>query len=199
MKINGCGTQYQGHQHGVHGWTPKVPPTPDKATVGLMFTTQNPVTCQSVICQIRARVTDNYTERISCTPGVDIIDTQPELKMRHTQFYVLFPFSTTKKKKPPLRSQRQRRSGFVNGGMLSRQQECTGAPHSTMPCYMGYLITLELRQHSRYSDWIRAGGPRSRSSSPGRVRNFQFFLLYRPAVWHSRHPIQSVSAAFPEV
>jgi hypothetical protein len=37
---------------------------------------------------------------------------------------------------------------------------------------------LKSTQLSRYSDWLRAGRPRDRSSSPGRVNNF----LSRPAV-----------------
>jgi hypothetical protein len=33
-------------------------------------------------------------------------------------------------------------------------------------------ITLEPGQRSRYSDWLRAGRPRGRSSSPGSVKIF---------------------------
>jgi hypothetical protein len=33
----------------------------------------------------------------------------------------------------------------------------------------------------RYSDWLRAGRPRSRSSSPGRVKNFLSSTSSRPA------------------
>jgi hypothetical protein len=35
---------------------------------------------------------------------------------------------------------------------------------------------------SRYSDWLRAGGPRGQSSSPGRVKNFLFSTLSIPAL-----------------
>jgi hypothetical protein len=34
------------------------------------------------------------------------------------------------------------------------------------------LCVSIIRQHSRYSDWLRAGGERGRSLSPGRVKNF---------------------------
>jgi hypothetical protein len=37
-------------------------------------------------------------------------------------------------------------------------------------------------QRSRYSDWLRARRPRSRSSSPGTVKNFLLFTSSRPAL-----------------
>jgi hypothetical protein len=41
---------------------------------------------------------------------------------------------------------------------------------------MGY----RLRQRSRYSDWLRAGRPRGRGSSPGKVKNVYFSISSRP-------------------
>jgi hypothetical protein len=52
---------------------------------------------------------------------------------------------------------------------------------------------------SRYSDWLRAGRPRGRSSSPGKVKNFLFYTSFRP-VLGSTHLIQWVPGALsPEV
>jgi hypothetical protein len=48
---------------------------------------------------------------------------------------------------------------------------------------------------SRNSDWLRAGRPRSRSSSPSRVKNFLFSTSSRPALGPTQPPIQWVSGA----
>jgi hypothetical protein len=37
-------------------------------------------------------------------------------------------------------------------------------------------------QHSRYNDWLRAGRPRGRSSSPGGGKNFLSPASSRPAL-----------------
>jgi hypothetical protein len=39
-------------------------------------------------------------------------------------------------------------------------------------------------------DWLRAGRPRGRSSSPGGGRNFHFSKSSRPALGSTQHPIQ---------
>jgi hypothetical protein len=44
----------------------------------------------------------------------------------------------------------------------------------------------------RYNDCLRAGRPRGRSSGPGRVKNFLFSMLLRPAQRPTRVPIQWV-------
>jgi hypothetical protein len=43
---------------------------------------------------------------------------------------------------------------------------------------------------SRYSDWLRAGRPRGRSSSPGRVKNFNFSISSKPALGFTQPPIK---------
>jgi hypothetical protein len=48
---------------------------------------------------------------------------------------------------------------------------------------------------SRYCDWLRAGRPRGRSSSPGRVKNFLFFTSSRPALRSTKPPIHRVPEA----
>jgi hypothetical protein len=48
---------------------------------------------------------------------------------------------------------------------------------------------------SRYSDWLRAGRWRGRSSSPGRVENFLFSTSSRPALGPTQTPIQWVPGA----
>jgi hypothetical protein len=45
---------------------------------------------------------------------------------------------------------------------------------------------------SRYRDKLRAGRPRGRSSSPGRVKNFLFSTSSRPALGPTQTPIQCV-------
>jgi hypothetical protein len=45
---------------------------------------------------------------------------------------------------------------------------------------------------SRYSDWLRAGRLRVRSSSPGRVKNFLFSTSSRPALGSTQPPIQRI-------
>jgi hypothetical protein len=48
---------------------------------------------------------------------------------------------------------------------------------------------------SRYSDWLQAGRPVDQSSSPGRVKNFHFFVLPTPALGSTQPPIQFVPGA----
>jgi hypothetical protein len=49
-------------------------------------------------------------------------------------------------------------------------------------------------QRSRDSDWLWAGRPRGRNSSPGRVKNFLFSKSSRPALGSTQPPIQWVTA-----
>jgi hypothetical protein len=52
--------------------------------------------------------------------------------------------------------------------------------------------------HSRYSDCLRAGWPRSRSSSPGRAEHFLFSTSSRPVLGPTQPPIQWIlGASFP--
>jgi hypothetical protein len=48
---------------------------------------------------------------------------------------------------------------------------------------------------SRYSDWLRAGRPRGRSSNPGRVKNFLLSTSSRPVRGPTQPPIQWVPGA----
>jgi hypothetical protein len=48
---------------------------------------------------------------------------------------------------------------------------------------------------NQYCDWLLAGRPRGRSSSPGRVKNFLFSKSYRPALGSTQPPIQWVPRA----
>jgi hypothetical protein len=50
-------------------------------------------------------------------------------------------------------------------------------------------------QRSRYRDWLRAGRPRGRSSSPGRVKNFRFSMSSRPALGSTQPHLQRVPGA----
>jgi hypothetical protein len=50
-------------------------------------------------------------------------------------------------------------------------------------------------KRSRYSDWLRAGRRRCRSSSPAGVKNFAFSMLCRPALGPTKPPIQWVPGA----
>jgi hypothetical protein len=58
-----------------------------------------------------------------------------------------------------------------------------------------YIHRQEVGQRSRYSDWLWAGRPRSRSSSTGGVRNFLFSTSSRPALGPTQPPIQWVPQA----
>jgi hypothetical protein len=53
----------------------------------------------------------------------------------------------------------------------------------------------EPRYRSRNSDWLRAGRPKGRSSSPGRFKNFLFSTWSRPALGFTQPPIQCVLGA----
>jgi hypothetical protein len=46
-----------------------------------------------------------------------------------------------------------------------------------------------------YSDWLRTGRLRSRSSSTGRVKNFLFSMSSRPALWSTQPRTQWVPRA----
>jgi hypothetical protein len=47
----------------------------------------------------------------------------------------------------------------------------------------------EPRQLSRYGDWLLAGRPRGRSSSPHKVKNFHFSASSRPGLGYTQLPI----------
>jgi hypothetical protein len=50
-----------------------------------------------------------------------------------------------------------------------------------------YVLRLIYRgQRSQYSECLRAGRPRSPSSSPYRVKNFHFSILSRSALWSTQ-------------
>jgi hypothetical protein len=61
----------------------------------------------------------------------------------------------------------------------------------TYPTVFIYVINVELRRDSvvGISDWLRAGRLRGWSSSPGRVKNFEFFMSSRPALGPTHLPI----------
>jgi hypothetical protein len=61
------------------------------------------------------------------------------------------------------------------------------------PLLMFNVSLLVIR--SRYSDWLRAGRPRGRSSRPGGVRNFHFSMSSRPALGSTQPLIQWVPGA----
>jgi hypothetical protein len=62
------------------------------------------------------------------------------------------------------------------------------------------LLAGQRVKRSQYSDCLRAGRPRGRSSSPARVKNFNFSMSFRPALRSTHPPIQCVpEAIFPGV
>jgi hypothetical protein len=62
------------------------------------------------------------------------------------------------------------------------------------------LLWQDPGECSRYSDWLRAGRRRSRSSSHGRVQNFHISMSSRQDLGPIQLPIQWVPGAFsPEV
>jgi hypothetical protein len=60
---------------------------------------------------------------------------------------------------------------------------------------MNCRLPLKPGWHSRYSDWLRAGRPRGRSSSPGRVKDFLFSASFTPALGSTQTRIQWVPGA----
>jgi hypothetical protein len=54
------------------------------------------------------------------------------------------------------------------------------------------MSMIELGERNRHSDWLRAGRPRGRSSSPARVKNYLFSASFRPAQGSTHPPIQWV-------
>jgi hypothetical protein len=58
-----------------------------------------------------------------------------------------------------------------------------------------YSLFQEPGYRSRYSDWLRAGRLRGRSSNPGRVKNFYFSSSFRPALGPTQPLIQRVPGA----
>jgi hypothetical protein len=65
----------------------------------------------------------------------------------------------------------------------------TLSPGSPLPP-IGSLQIYYYVSLCRYSYWLRAGRPRGRSSSPGRVKNFLFSTSSRPALGPIQPPIQ---------
>jgi hypothetical protein len=57
------------------------------------------------------------------------------------------------------------------------------------------VVTVCIFYFSRYSDYLRAGRPRGRSSSPGTVKNFLPFTSSKPALGFTQPPIQWVPGA----
>jgi hypothetical protein len=53
----------------------------------------------------------------------------------------------------------------------------------------------EQGQRSLYNDWLRAGRPRGRSSSPGAGKNFHFSMSSRPTMGPTQPPIEWVPGA----
>jgi hypothetical protein len=59
--------------------------------------------------------------------------------------------------------------------------------------FLSFVVEPEYR--SQCSDWLRAGRPRGRSSSPGKIKDLHFSLSYRVALGPTQPPIQRVSGA----
>jgi hypothetical protein len=93
---------------------------------------------------------------------------------------------------------RVRHWGWVYGtkGVVARKSfGTTGLNILNSTVLWGYLA-IYLVHRSRYSDWLRAGRPRGRNSSPGRVKNFLFSTSSIPALRFTQLPIQWVRGLF---
>jgi hypothetical protein len=66
---------------------------------------------------------------------------------------------------------------------------------TTAGCSLG-IIFMEAGYHSRRSDWLRVGRPRSCSSSPGRVKNVLFSTSSKPVMGPIQLPTQRYLGAF---
>jgi hypothetical protein len=75
-------------------------------------------------------------------------------------------------------------------GRINKETEILHIPFKILHAGIAY----------RYSDWLRTGRPKGRSSSPCRVKNFLFSTSSRPALGSTQPPIQWVPwALFPGV
>jgi hypothetical protein len=50
---------------------------------------------------------------------------------------------------------------------------------------------LQERKRSRYRDWLRAGRPKGRSSSPGRDKNFPHVVQTASGVYQASYPVDT--------
>jgi hypothetical protein len=77
---------------------------------------------------------------------------------------------------------------------VRRQENRTSIPGRSIDSSVTTSSKLALKstQLSRYSDWLRAGRRRGRSSRSDRVKNFLFSMSSRPAVGFTQPPIQCV-------
>jgi hypothetical protein len=78
--------------------------------------------------------------------------------------------------------------------MISWLSSSSSVPGVNFACIFEFFV-VEPGERSRYSDWQRAGRLRGRGSSPGRVKNFHFSMLSRPALGSTQPPIQWVLGA----
>jgi hypothetical protein len=67
--------------------------------------------------------------------------------------------------------------------------------HNRLVSALLHVLPLITNSIIRHSDWLRVGRPRSRSSSPGRVKNFLFSTSYRPVLGSTQPSIQWVPGA----
>jgi hypothetical protein len=93
---------------------------------------------------------------------------------------------------PPVHSYTARSSGQ----WLQMHEERRVTRCNWDPSVIRTHLTEEPGWRSRYSDWLRAGRPRGRSSSPGSGKNFHFSTFSKPALGSTQHPIQSERGAF---
>jgi hypothetical protein len=95
------------------------------------------------------------------------------------------------------RSLAQRRCQFVNYASFNDKSILLFyLNHPRFPC----CNNISYYFSSQYSNWLWAGRPRGRSSSPFRVKNYLFTTSSRPALGPIQPPIQWVpGAAFPGV
>jgi hypothetical protein len=69
-----------------------------------------------------------------------------------------------------------------------------------VPFFRNSITTWEPGQRSRYSDWLRAGRPRGRTSSPSKGKIFRLSTSSKPVLGPTPPPIQWVPGALsPEV
>jgi hypothetical protein len=59
------------------------------------------------------------------------------------------------------------------------------------------VYNITAGERSRYSDWLGAGRPRGRSSSPGGGKNFHVSMSSRTALGSTQPPIQGYRGLFP--
>jgi hypothetical protein len=95
----------------------------------------------------------------------------------------------------PRQGHDQLQASHKTGSTVMPMQFRTMISNVCTKCTHYCKVTFLHRHCCRYSDWLQAGRPKTRSSSPGRVKTFLFSKSFRPVVGHTQPCNQSMKGA----